>query len=128
MGIFDVRISGADTPERGQAYWKAARGYLKSLVAGQQTTVWCYKRDRYDREVCHVRVGSRDIGEVLIVEGYAWYAYQFARELTAEHREGYQRAENQARSRRVRIWDDSDPMPPWECRKYKRMGKGLLCR
>jgi endonuclease YncB( thermonuclease family) len=26
-GIINVRISGADTPETGQAYWKAARSY-----------------------------------------------------------------------------------------------------
>lgn len=128
QGVLDVRLSGADTPEKGQAYWKAARGYLRSLVAGQKTTVWCYKRDRYDREVCHVRVGSRDLGEALIAEGYAWYAYQFAGELTLKQRQSYQLAEEQARLRKTGIWQEPNPMPPWECRKYKRAGNSQLCR
>lgn len=72
-GKLNIRLSGADTPETGQAYWKAARGYLRSLVARQKVMAWCYKRDRYEREVCHVRIGNRDLGEALIAEGYAWY-------------------------------------------------------
>lgn len=127
-GVLDVRLSGADTPEKGQAYWKAARGYLRSLVAGQTTTVWCYKRDRYDREVCHVRVGSRDLGEALIAEGYAWYPLQFSGELTLKQRQSYQLAAEQARVRKTGIWQEPDPMPPWECRKYKRAGNSQLCR
>ncbi len=127
-GVLDVRLSGADTPEKGQAYWKAARGYLRSLVAGQTTTVWCYKRDRYDREVCHVRVGSRDLGEALVAEGYAWYAFQFAEELEAEQRARYREAAQHARSQRLGLWQELEPMPPWQCRKYKRQGKSSLCR
>lgn len=67
-GVFRVRLSGADTPETGQAYWRAARSALSQLVADKAVTVHCYKRDRYDREVCHAWVG-RDIGEALISEG-----------------------------------------------------------
>ncbi len=32
--LLTVRLSGADTPESGQAYWKAARDALKSHVTG----------------------------------------------------------------------------------------------
>lgn len=59
-GIIVVRLSGADTPETGQAYWKAARDNLHEMVAGKPVTIWCYKRDRNDREVCHASVdGNR---------------------------------------------------------------------
>ena len=34
-GLINIRLSGADTPETGQAYWRSARNYLRSLVAGQ---------------------------------------------------------------------------------------------
>ncbi len=34
-GIIVVRLSGADTPETGQAYWKAARDNLHEMVAGK---------------------------------------------------------------------------------------------
>lgn len=127
-GKLNIRLSGADTPETGQAYWKAARGYLRSLVARQKVTAWCYKRDRYEREVCHVRIGNRDVGEALIAEGYAWYAVQFAGELTEDQRRAYRAAEDQARARRLALWLEDEPMPPWVCRKYKRGGQAGLCR
>lgn len=119
-GLLVVRLSGADAPETGQAYWRAARGYLRSLVAGQETTVWCYKRDRYEREVCHVRVGNQDVCEELIRHGYAWYAHMFGNELSAQQREVYTKGEQDARAQRVGLWSDPDPLPPWECRKLRK--------
>lgn len=127
-GHLNIRLSGADTPESGQAYWIAARNYLRTLVTGKPVTAWCYKRDRFEREVCHVRVGNRDVGEALIAEGYAWYAVQFTGELTPEQRVAYRVAEDQARLNRIGLWQDADPMPPWVCRKYKRSGQRGLCR
>lgn len=127
-GVITIRLSGADTPEVGQAYWKAARNYLRSLVAGQKTTAWCYKLDRFNREVCHVRVGNQDVGQDLIAAGYAWYAVQFAAELTAEQRSAYPEAERLARTGRIGLWQEPDPMPPWECRRLKRSANGILCR
>lgn len=119
-GVLVIRLSGADTPETGQAYWKSARGFLKSMVAGKPTTAWCYKWDRHDREVCHVRVGNRDLGQALIEDGYAWYAEQFASELSEAQRLAYSEGERRAQAQRLGLWQDADPMPPWECRKLKK--------
>jgi len=126
--LIDIRISGADTPESGQAHWRAARNYLRSIVDGQKTTAWCYKQDRFYREVCHVRVGNRDIGQALIEAGYAWYAIQFAKELTVEQRSVYPEAERAARAGQIGLWREPEPMTPWECRRLKRAKQGRLCR
>lgn len=120
FGTLNVRFSGADTPEAGQAYWKVARDLLKAQVEGKSTTVWCYKRDKYDREVCHVRVGRQDLGQALIESGYAWYAIQFAAELSEAQRQAYSEGERRARERRIGLWQAPDPMPPWECRKIRK--------
>jgi len=127
-GVIPIRLSGVDTPEVGQAYWKAARNFLRSLVAGQKTTAWCYKVDRFDREVCHVRVGNQDVGQALIAAGYAWYAFQFAVELTDEQRLAYPEAERRASAGRIGLWQEADPMPPWECRRLIRANKREFCR
>lgn len=119
-GVLNIRFSGADTPETGQAYWRAAAGFLKSQVDGKETTVWCYKRDRYDREVCHVRTGNQDLGQALIEAGYAWYAHQFASELSETQRLAYLEGERRARGLRIGLWQEADPMPPWECRRMKK--------
>ena len=81
-------------------------------VPRTETSAWCYKRDRYDRAVCHVRVGAQDIQEALIAKGYAWYAFQFAHELDADQRARYQEAEQRARDQRIGLWWEPDPMPP----------------
>jgi endonuclease YncB( thermonuclease family) len=78
--------------------------------------------------VCHARIGLQDIQEALIAEGYAWYAFQFAHELDADQAVRYREAEQRARSQRLGLWQEPEPMPPWVCRKYKRAGKGDLCR
>jgi len=122
-GVLTVRFSGADTPETGQAYWRVARDFLKSQVEGKPTTVWCYKQDRYDREVCHVRVGQQDLGQALIEAGYAWYAFQFASELSEAQRQAYSAGERRARERRIGLWQEPDPMPPWACRKWRKAGQ-----
>lgn len=119
-GTFSVRLSGADTPETGQAYWRSARSALRQLVAGGTVTVYCYKRDRYDREVCHASVNGKDLGEALISGGHAWYARTYAGELTAAQQEAYDDAEHRAQARRLGLWADPDPMAPWICRKLRR--------
>ena len=119
-GIIDVRLSGADTPETGQAHWRAARGALRVLVAGKPVTVWCYKTDKYEREVCHVSVAGNDVGLSLVEGGYAWYAHMFAHELTATQQKTYPQAEGQARRQRIGLWQEPEPMPPWECRKLRK--------
>lgn len=122
-GVIVVRLSGADAPESGQAYWKAARSYLREFVTGKPVTIWCYKRDRYDREVCHVSVDGVDVGLALIQQGYAWYAFQFASELTPTMRQTYPAAEEQAIQAHAGIWADDEPQTPWECRKLKKARK-----
>jgi endonuclease YncB( thermonuclease family) len=119
-GVIIVRFSGADTPETGQAHWKAARTYLRNLVASKPVTVRCYKTDKYEREVCHVSVGGVDAGLALVQQGYAWYAHMFSNELSASQQKAYPEAEELARRQRRGLWQDSDPMPPWECRKLRK--------
>lgn len=119
-GIFYVRLSGADTPETTQANWKAARSHLRDMVSGKPVTAWCYKTDRYEREVCHVSVAGTDVGLSLIQHGYAWYAFQYVSELTPAMRHGYPEVEELARQQRLGLWQEPSPMPPWDCRKLKK--------
>ena len=122
-GVVVVRLSAADTPETGQAYWRLARDALRRQITGQPVTVWCYKRDRHDRNVCHVSVHGKDPGLALVQQGYAWYAHMFASELNSEMRRNYSEAEEAAKQRRLGLWSEPNPMPPWECRKLRKSGQ-----
>jgi len=123
LGLVKIRLSGADAPETGQAFWRVARNHLSSLAKGQVTTAWCYKTDQYDREVCHVRIGSTDICLDLIRRGFAWYAHMFSRELSSEQQAAYADAEEQARTQQLGLWSIPEPMPPWACRKLRKAGQ-----
>lgn len=119
-GILNVRLSGADTPETGQAYWRVARDSLHQLIADKPVTVRCYKQDWRKREVCHALVEGTDPALELVNQGLAWYAFMFASELTPAMRLAYQEAEAQARQRGIGLWQEPEPMPPWECRKLRK--------
>lgn len=119
-GIFNVRLSGADTPETGQAYWRVARDALHQMIDGKLVTVRCYKQDWRKREVCHATVDGTDPALVLIKEGLAWYAFMFSDELTPAIRSAYEKAEAEARQRRIGLWQEPEPMPPRECRKLRK--------
>ena len=119
-GVIIIRLSGADTPESGQPYWRDARSRLHTLASGKQVTASCYKRDRYDREVCHVSTAGKDVGLSLIETGHAWFAFQYAAELTPEMRQRYLAAEEKARRLQRGLWQDPNPMPPWVFRKLKQ--------
>ena len=126
-GLLTIRFSGSDTPETGQAYWKSARRELARLVSGQPVTVHCYKKS-HDREVCKVFTGQTDMGLEMVRHGMAWYAFQYAAELTTTEQLAYRSAEEKARLAKAGLWAEPDPQSPWECRKIRRAGLRQKCR
>jgi len=53
--------------------------------------------------------------------GLAWWYRAYAQEQMPEDRELYEVAEKEARERKLRLWRDPTPVPPWEWRKNKRV-------
>lgn len=122
-GVLTVRFSGSDTPETGQAYWKVSRDTLRELLTNKEVSVACYKKDRHERHVCHVSLKTTDIGIEMVRRGMAWYAHQFANELTDVQQQDYVEAENWAKGKRLGLWVETNPQSPWECRKLKKEKK-----
>ncbi|MBM3273431.1 thermonuclease family protein [Candidatus Kaiserbacteria bacterium] len=46
----------------------------------------------------------------------AWWYRQYAKEQPVEDQNRYSQAEAEAQAKRVGLWADSSPMPPWEWR------------
>jgi endonuclease YncB( thermonuclease family) len=67
--------------------------------------------------VCKVLDGSRDVGLEQIRAGYAWWYRVYAKEQSAEDRDRYERAEREAKERKVGLWREPNPTPPWEWRR-----------
>ena len=115
-----VRFAGIDAPERGQAFGERSKQSLSALVFQKRVEARCHKKDRYGREVCAVFVSLRDVGLEQIRLGMAWHYKEYQHEQTTHDRLVYRDEEESAKARRVGLWKDANPVPPWEWRKSDR--------
>ena len=58
-----------------------------------------------------------DAGLYQLTVEMAWHFTRYVKEQTPEQRGQYQFAEVEARAKRVGLWSDPSPVPPWEWRK-----------
>ena len=116
-----VRLAGIDAPEKGQAFGHVSRVHLSTLCFGKLASANCPKVDRYGRRVCTVIVGGVDINLTQVETGFAWHFKRFASEQPEQERAAYAKSEDVARNAKVGLWQDRDPVPPWEWRSLRRM-------
>jgi endonuclease YncB( thermonuclease family) len=112
-----IRLQGIDAPERKQAFGNTSRKHLANLVAGKTVTVKWDKRDRYGRIVGIVYIDGQDINLEQLKAGMAWFYRYYQKELSPENRKLYAQAEAEARGNKMGLWQDKNPMPPWEWRR-----------
>lgn len=115
-----VRLAGIDAPESRQPYGQVSKRNLGRLVFAREVTLKCGKRDRYGREVCLVLQTGQDINLTQIKGGWAWWYRKYQGEQTPLEREAYEVAEAEARVARRGLWQDPNPVPPWEWRAQRR--------
>ena len=112
-----VRFAGTDAPESGQPFGRKSKQALSDLVYSKSVKLQCAKQDRHGRHVCDVSLPSGDVGQTMIAQGMAWFYRDYARELSPQQRSAYDAAERDARARRVGLWADPQPVPPWQWRR-----------
>ncbi len=115
-----IRLSGIDAPEKKQAFGQQSKQSLSNLAYGRQVTADCPKRDRYQRSVCVVTVAGSDVGLQQIRQGLAWWYRAYAHEQRAQGRRDYELAEQVAKERKLGLWREKDPIPPWDWRRKRR--------
>ncbi len=112
-----IRLYGIDTPEKSQAFGKAAKKHTSNLVARKRVQVTSYDTDKYGRTVGVVAVDGVNVNRSLIENGFAW---QYRRYCKASFCNDWLQLERSARAAKVGLWSDATPVPPWEWRKGKR--------
>jgi endonuclease YncB( thermonuclease family) len=124
-----VRLTGIDAPEKAQPFGHASRKHLASIVAGRDVRVETTGRDRYGRVLGKVWVQPLDCpgcGKTLnanhaqILAGMAWWYRAYAKDQSPQDRGRYESAVNEARKRRLGLWSEPDPIPPWVWRRGQR--------
>ncbi len=115
-----IRLSGIDTPEKGQAFGQASKQHLSDLVFGREVLVTWNKHDRYDRIVGKVMLGDVDVCLALVRMGMAWHYKRYQNEQSLADRAAYEAAESEARLARAGLWADANPVAPWDFRQRSR--------
>jgi len=128
---YKIRVAGIDAPEKKQAFGTRAKEKMSQLVYGKPVTVEWKKRDMYGRIIGKIFVASGecrvssclkniDVGLNQIENGLAWHYKQYEKEQSAADRVAYANAEVDARSKKIGLWSENNPIPPWEFRHKKR--------
>ena len=121
-----IRLQGIDAPEKAQPFGQRSKENLSRLVFNKDVRVEWDKRDRYKRIVGKVWVQpsscatcpmTLDSGHAQITVGLAWWYRKYANEQPPQDRGAYEFSEQEAKARRVGLWQDADPIPPWEWRR-----------
>lgn len=126
-----IRLSGIDAPEKKQPFGQRSKEHLSQLVFGKLVVVEWSKKDRYQRIVGKVLVAAPactsqecpktlDAGLAQVTDGLAWWYRQYAKEQPEQDRHRYEFAEREAKTNRVGLWVEKEPMAPWEWRRRGR--------
>ena len=104
-----VRLFGIDAPELKQPYGKKSKQFLANLIAGKVVEVEKNGKDRYKRTIGSIYLNDKDINAQMVENGYAWAYRKFSKKYTAQ--------ESKAKSQRLGLWRDKEPIPAWEWRR-----------
>lgn len=103
-----LRVAEIDAPELRQAFGRQSRLALATLCQRQRARVEIKEKDAYGRSVARVHCQGVDVAQAQVRAGMAWVAPGYAR-----GDRGLQQLERQARQRRLGLWSQKRPTPPW---------------
>ena len=115
-----VRLFGIDAPEvphgrkPGQPFGEQAQQALERKLLGKPVTLEVVDVDRHQRVVGILRSGPQNINRQMVQEGWAWAYRQYSK---GPHASEFISTENEARLRRLGLWKQHNPQPPWEFRR-----------
>ena len=106
-------MHGVDAPERDQPFGPIATAALDNMVARSVYLVEV-DEDRYGRLVgrlFHSKAGY-DINASMMCAGYAWWYERYAPDS-----QNLSDCQVEAQQAPKGLWEEEDPMPPWEWRR-----------
>jgi micrococcal nuclease len=118
-----VKLLGVDAPEMNQAFGDVAKKHLYDLVFDKGVLV-NYSGIAADKSLTgRVSLNDVDIGAQMIRDGAAWFDLNNMDRLSASDREVYQQSEQAARSEKRGLWQQANPVAPWEFVKAENAKK-----
>jgi len=108
-----VKLLGVDAPEMNQAFGDVAKKHLADLILDKSVLVE-YSGIASDSSLTgRVLLNDADVGAQMIRDGAAWFDTNTNR-LSRTDRDVYQQSEQAARNERRGLWQQENPVAPWE--------------
>ncbi|MED5502273.1 MAG: thermonuclease family protein [Pseudomonadota bacterium] len=113
-----IRLSYIDAPEVSQDHGENSKIFLKNIVLDKMVLVDTKRKDKYGRHLSdlyiHSNIESIYVNAKMIKSGNAWVYKRYRSNTYLIN------LENHARSNKIGIWKNDNPMEPWVYRKsYK---------
>ncbi len=113
-----IRLSYIDAPEVSQDHGEDSKLFLKNIVLDKTVLVDTKRKDKYGRHLSdlyiHSNIESIYVNAKMIKSGNAWVYKRYRSNTYLIN------LENHARSNKIGIWKNDNPMEPWVYRKsYK---------
>ena len=109
-----IRLDGIDCPEKKQAFGARARQFTAHEVFGKKVRVEYQSLDRYQRILGTVFYeNGQNLNQELLKAGLAWHYKAYNKDIRLAN------LENTARSKRLGLWAEKQPVPPWKFRRKK---------
>lgn len=121
-----IRLRGIDAPEPGQAFGTKSREHLADLVAGNPVVVEYSKYDPKEPVTGKVLFNDQDMNLQQIEAGMAWHDMQHESGQAAADLIAYSDAEREARRVGRGLWQEANPVAPWDYRQAKREQKKAM--
>lgn len=115
-----VRLYGVDAPEGGQSYGSKSRSNLMKLMQGKKLLLRTMYTDNYQRSVAIVYISNNgkadelSINQLQVQSGMAWVYDYFC---TSSICNTWKLEEAMAQKQKLGLWQDSNPVPPWQWRR-----------
>ena len=106
-----IRFYGIDAPESGQDFGKKAKDYCSNLIFGKVLKVIALDTDRFGRTVGKVYVDNIYVNLEMVKAGFAWHYTYYSKDSDLAE------AEKEARSKKLGLWIQNNPLEPREYRK-----------
>lgn len=108
---YRIRLAEIDAPEKAQPYGQVSKQSLSDLAYDREAKADCKTSDRYGRNVCTVFVSDDNVNARQVERGMAWVYRQYAPKTSP-----LLLLEAKARLSGAGLWQDRQPVPPWEWR------------
>ena len=106
---YAVRLAEIDAPEAKQPYYLQSARSLRALCFKKAAKVEWMEQDARKRYVGHVNCDGKDANAEQLKRGLAWGSPKGSRPTS-----GLLELEAYARLRKIGLWKDENPVPPWE--------------